>query len=43
MTPDTLVKLLVASAQAHPRRPAMRERERGIWQEHTRADVLAHV
>jgi long-chain acyl-CoA synthetase len=43
MTPDTLVKLLVASAQAHPRRPAMRERERGIWQEHTRADVLGHV
>jgi long-chain acyl-CoA synthetase len=43
VTLDTLVKLLVAGARAHPRRPAMRERERGIWQEYSRADVLAHV
>ena len=47
MTPgadaDTLVKLLVAHAGAHPRRPAMREREKGIWRQYTRDTVLAHV
>jgi long-chain acyl-CoA synthetase len=39
----TLVKLLVAAARAHPRRPAMREREKGIWREYTRAAVMEHV
>jgi len=40
---DTLVKLLVAHARTHPRRPGMREREKGIWRQYTRETVLAHV
>jgi len=44
VSPDaTLVKLLVARAGAQPRQPCMREREKGIWREYTREDVLAHV
>jgi long-chain acyl-CoA synthetase len=46
MTPPadtTLVRLLVERARARPAAPAMREREKGIWQLHTRADVLGHV
>jgi long-chain acyl-CoA synthetase len=39
----TLVQHLVARARAHPRRPAMREREKGIWREYTREVVLGHV
>jgi long-chain acyl-CoA synthetase len=39
----TLIKLLVARARAHPGRPAMREREKGIWREYTRETVLGHV
>jgi long-chain acyl-CoA synthetase len=39
----TLVKLLVANAAAGPQQPAMREREKGIWREVTRAAVLGHV
>jgi long-chain acyl-CoA synthetase len=39
----TLIKLLVANARRDGRRPAMREREKGIWQEHTRQAVLDHV
>jgi long-chain acyl-CoA synthetase len=39
----TLVKILVERARAGPGRPSMRELERGIWQEHTRAAVLGHV
>ncbi len=42
--PDTtIVKLLVERARARPAQPAMREREKGIWQLYTRADVLARV
>ena len=40
---STLVQLFVAHARAHPRRPAMREREKGIWREYTREAVLGHV
>ena len=45
MTPgaDTLVKCFVEGARARPGRPAMRERERGIWREYTRGRVLARV
>jgi long-chain acyl-CoA synthetase len=39
----TLVKVLVERARTGPRRPAMRELEKGIWQEHTREAVLGHV
>ena len=39
----TLVKLLIAGARAQPRRPAMRELEKGIWQEYTREAVLGRV
>jgi long-chain acyl-CoA synthetase len=39
----TIVKVLVERARARPGQPAMREREKGIWQLYTRADVLAHV
>jgi long-chain acyl-CoA synthetase len=39
----TLMTLLVANARRDGRRPAMREREKGIWQEHTRQAVLDHV
>ncbi len=40
---DTLVKRFVALARAHPGRPAMREREKGIWRQYTRAEALGHV
>jgi long-chain acyl-CoA synthetase len=39
----TLIKLFAAQARRDPRRPAMREREKGIWQEYTREAVLGHV
>jgi long-chain acyl-CoA synthetase len=39
----TLPKLLVERARSQPRRPAMRELEKGIWQEYTREAVLRHV
>ncbi len=39
----TLVTLLVANARAHPGRPGMREREKGVWREYTREAVLGHV
>jgi long-chain acyl-CoA synthetase len=41
--PRTLVGLLAARAQTAPDRPAMREREKGIWQEYSRATVLERV
>src|SRR5262249_12572563 len=39
----TLVKLLIERVRAGPARPAMRELEKGIWQEHSRAAILGHV
>ena len=40
---DTLPKFVVERTRANPRRPAMREREKGIWREYTRGDVLDRV
>ncbi len=46
-TPDpedaTLVGLLLALARARPRHPAMREREKGIWREHSREAVVGQI
>jgi len=39
----TLVQLFVGHARGRPRRPAMREREKGIWREYTREAALGHV
>jgi long-chain acyl-CoA synthetase len=39
----TLVRLLLAGARAQPRRPAMREREKGIWREYSREQVVTRV
>ena len=39
----TLPQLLLRNAREHPRRPALREKDRGIWQEWTWSDYLAHV
>jgi long-chain acyl-CoA synthetase len=39
----TLVKVLIERARTGPGRPAMRELEKGIWQEYTRGAVLGHV
>ena len=39
----TIVRLMVERAHAQPARPAMREREKGIWRLYTREDVLRHV
>jgi long-chain acyl-CoA synthetase len=40
---DTLVTLLLAHARNHPRHPAMREREKGIWRQYSRETVVGHV
>ena len=39
----TLPQLLLRNAREHPRRPALREKDRGIWQEWTWSEYLAHV
>jgi long-chain acyl-CoA synthetase len=43
MTEATLPQFLLRQAREHPRSPALREKEKGIWQEWTWADYLAHV
>ena len=40
---DTFPKLLLANAQAMPERPAMREKDLGIWQTWTWSDVADEV
>jgi long-chain acyl-CoA synthetase len=42
-TAGTLVQRFVALARARPDRPAMREREKGIWREYSRGEVLGHI
>ncbi|HEV8310387.1 MAG TPA: AMP-binding protein [Methylomirabilota bacterium] len=39
----TLIRIFVDGARSEPGRPAMREREKGIWLEYTRGEVLGHV
>jgi long-chain acyl-CoA synthetase len=39
----TIVGLLVQRARARPDQPYMREREKGIWRQYTRGEVLAHI
>ena len=39
----TLPHFLVRNAREHPRRAAIREKEKGIWQEWTWSEYLAHV
>jgi long-chain acyl-CoA synthetase len=43
MAERTLPQFLVRNAREFPREPAMREKDRGIWQEWTWADYLTHV
>jgi long-chain acyl-CoA synthetase len=43
MAEMTLPQYLARNARNFPRRPALREKEKGIWQEWTWADYLAHV
>ena len=43
MAEMTLPQHLLKNAQQFPRRPALREKEKGIWQELTWADYAAHV
>src|SRR5260370_6834559 len=38
-----LAQYVLRNAREFPRRPAVREKEKGIWQEWTWADYLAHV
>ncbi|MGQ0684033.1 AMP-binding protein [Bradyrhizobium sp.] len=40
---NTLPKLLARNALAHPRRPGMREKDRGIWKTYSWRDCQAHV
>src|SRR5262249_38818377 len=40
---DRGVRHYVPRAGARPDRPAMREREKGIWREYTRGEVLGHI
>ena len=40
---ETLPQCLVRNARRAPGRPALREKERGIWREYTRAECLAAV
>ncbi|WP_374482169.1 long-chain fatty acid--CoA ligase [Zoogloea sp.] len=40
---DTFPRLLMEHARQRPQRPAMREKEYGIWQTYTWADVAARV
>jgi len=43
MAEATLPQFLVRNATLHPEAPALREKDRGIWQEWTWADYLDHV
>jgi len=43
MSEMTFPQFLVKNAREHPRRPAIREKEKGIWQEWTWSEYLAHV
>ena len=40
---NTLPKLLARNALSHPRRPGMREKDRGIWKTYSWHDCQAHV
>ena len=40
---DTLPKLLARNAMAHPRQPAMRQKDRGIWKTYSWGDCQEHV
>ena len=40
---DTLPKLLARNAIAHPRQPAMRQKDRGIWKTYSWGDCQEHV
>ena len=40
---ETLPRLMLRNARAHPRHPAIREKDRGIWQETTWARVYETV
>jgi len=40
---NTLPKLLARNAVAYPRRPGMREKDRGIWKTYSWRDCQAHV
>ena len=39
----TLPQLLLRNAREHPGGPALREKEKGIWQEWSWSEYLAHV
>jgi len=43
MAETTLPQYLLRNAREHPDAPALREKEKGIWQEWAWADYLAHV
>ena len=43
MSEQTLPQYLVKNARGFPREPALREKDRGIWQQWTWADYLEHV
>src|SRR6266849_2143685 len=43
MAEMTLPQFLLKNAREHPGAPALREKEKGIWQEWTWAEYLAHV
>lgn len=43
MSEMTLPQFLIKNAREHPRRPAIREKEKGIWQEWTWSEYLDHV
>ncbi len=43
MAQMTLPQFLLRNAREHPGDPALREKEKGIWQEWTWAEYLAHV
>jgi long-chain acyl-CoA synthetase len=43
MAEMTLPRFLLKNAREHPNAPALREKEKGIWQEWSWADYLAHV
>jgi long-chain acyl-CoA synthetase len=43
MAEATLPQFLVRNARTHPEAPALREKDRGIWQEWTWGDYLDHV
>jgi len=43
MTEMTMPQYLLRNARQFPGRPALREKEKGIWQQWTWADYLDHV